>query len=75
MTQPFGAILTIADIAKAIGWRTRRVRRILKEAGAITKIGGRWVTTQGRLRAHMPEVLDALQATALAAEQDDECEP
>lgn len=60
---PSGVIWEMADIAQRVGWTTRRVRRVLVSAGAATKVGGRWVTTRGRLRAHMPEVLEALEAT------------
>lgn len=67
--------MSVAQIAKAIGWSTKATRRVLKEAGAVTKIGDRWYATQGRLLTAMPEILEALQAHELAAEEDDEWEP
>jgi hypothetical protein len=53
--------MTAADVAKILGWETRRARRWLQSTGAGVRRGGRWVTTRGRLLDHFPELLDALE--------------
>lgn len=54
-------IIEIGPLAKAIGWSTRRLRNTLKAMGAVSKVQGKWITTRGRLRAHFPELLEALE--------------
>lgn len=54
------AFLSVADIAKVLGWRTERARRWLLRSGAAIRIGGFWYTTPERLRSEFPELLDAV---------------
>ncbi len=56
-------LLYMSDLAELIGggFSTERVRRILISCGAATKIGGRWITTRARLRAHFPQLLDVME--------------
>lgn len=57
---PVSAFLSVADIAKVLGWRTARARRWLLRSGAAVRIGGLWYTTPERLRSEFPELLDAV---------------
>lgn len=54
------AFLSVADIARVLGWRTERARRWLLRSGAAIRIGGLWYTTPERLRSEFPELLDAV---------------
>jgi hypothetical protein len=42
------------------GWNTDKARYWLTREGAAQKRGGRWYTTQSRLRACFPEVFEAM---------------
>lgn len=55
MTRQRPKLLGSADVAKALGWDTRRARRWLRRTGAGEKRGGRIVTTAAKLVAHFPE--------------------
>ncbi len=59
--------LGTADVAKIMaeaepggGWNTRKARYWLNREGAVAKRGGRWYTTQSRLRACFPEAFEGL---------------
>jgi hypothetical protein len=71
MTE-FGAFFTAADVARALGWPTRRARRWLQSTRAGVKRGGRWVTSRGLLLTYFPELLDALDTQAGTADIDRE---
>lgn len=43
-------LLSMRTIGKLIGWRTRRVKRLLHRNGVGFKVGGRWYTTLSGLR-------------------------
>lgn len=53
-------LMTVAELAEFIGWRTERVRRTLKKRKICFQLepgrGNRWYVTMIGLRAHMPEV-------------------
>ncbi len=48
------------DVAELMGWNTDKARYWLTREGAATKRGGRWYTTESRLRAVFPEAFEAL---------------
>lgn len=48
------------DVAELMGWSTDQARYWLKREGAVQKRGGRWYTTESRLRAVFPEAFEAL---------------
>lgn len=48
------------DVADLMGWGTDQARYWLKREGAATKRGGRYYTTESRLRAVFPEAFEAL---------------
>lgn len=59
--------LDTADVAEIMaiaepggGWTADKARYWLKREGAVAKRGGRWYTTQSRLRACFPEAFEAL---------------
>ena len=53
-------LLTTADVARVMGWTTRRAWRWLIKTGAGERRGGRIVTTRAKLVAHFPEVYHEL---------------
>jgi len=58
-------LINVAALARQIGWDPRRAARILAKCGAATKLGGRWVTSLARLRAHFPEAIDIITESAI----------
>ena len=60
MTSVDRIYISVAQVARLLGWRTQRAKRWLRREGAAVKIGDRWYTTRDRLRASFPEVLDAI---------------
>lgn len=68
----FGELLiTMRRIARAAGWETRRVKRVLLAAGATMKLGGRHYTTHELLRERLPKLHLALRARLEALEGED----
>ena len=63
------------DIAKLLGWATKRAKRWLKNSGAGFKRGkgpsAHWYTTPERLQAEFPELLDVLARKRTQADTDD----
>jgi len=53
-------LLSSADVAKLLGWRTKRVRKWLQREQIGVKIGSRWFTTPTKLREAFPEVDEEL---------------
>lgn len=64
-------ILSAADIAKLLGWETRRAKRWLRKSGAGRKLGRYYVTTPASLLRHFPEAFEAMAEHA--AESEGEC--
>lgn len=52
--------LETKDVAALMGWNTDKARYWLKREGAAQKRGGRWYTTESRLRAAFPEAFEGL---------------
>ncbi len=48
------------DVARLMGWSTEQARYWLKREGAVVKRGGRWYTTESRLRAHFQGTFEGL---------------
>lgn len=48
------------DVAELMGWNTDQARYWLKRENAAVKRGGRYYTTESRLRAVFPEAFEAL---------------
>jgi hypothetical protein len=53
-------LLSSAEVAKLLGWRTKRARKWLQREGLGVKIGSRWFTTPTKLREAFPEVYEEL---------------
>jgi hypothetical protein len=66
--DPTAVYYTPADIARAMGWSTLRVRRWLKRAGILERRHGTLITTPERLHAEFPEVWHRLIGGTLADE-------
>ena len=49
-------VIFAADLAKILGWPTRRANRWMQSMGFGVKWGNRWITTPEMLRAHFPEL-------------------
>lgn len=58
--KPKPIYLETKDVAELMGWNTDKARYWLKREGAVTKRGGRYYTTESRLRATFPEAFEAL---------------
>lgn len=52
--------LSASQIAKVLGWETRRARRWLRKEGAAIRIGRTYYTTPARLRAAFPDLADVM---------------
>lgn len=52
--------IEVARVARRLGWRTERTRRWLDREGALVKVGDRYYTTRGRLRAAFSDVFEEL---------------
>ena len=50
-----GKILFAADLAKILGWNTRRANRWMQSTGSGSKRGSRWITSAEILRKYFPE--------------------
>lgn len=61
-------LMTMRDMADLIGWRTERVRLVLRKRNIAFQLnpgrGNRWYVTIVGLRAHMPEVYILLESEA-----------
>jgi hypothetical protein len=66
-------ILSAADVAKVLGWETRRAKRWLRKSGAGRKVGGRYVATPASLLRHFPEAFEAMAGLTAEAEVEPEC--
>lgn len=57
-------IWTTGEVARAIGWRTERVMRILKKARALFRPEGthKWLVSESSLRRAMPEIFEEIEA-------------
>ncbi len=66
-------ILGAADVAKVLGWETRRARRWLCKSGAGRKVGGRHVATPASLLKHFPEAFEAMADFAAQDEAEHAC--
>lgn len=60
MTPQPPKLLFTDDIARHLGWTTRRARRWLISTGTGAKRGGRYCTTPAKLAAHFPEIYDVV---------------
>lgn len=69
----FPQVITVAQLARAIGWRTERLRRRLKSGNALKRRGHLYYTTQERLVMAMPEVLEAWLSRQAPEPDPDEC--
>lgn len=54
------AVIGSEQVARALGWETRRARRWLLKTGAGEKRAGRVVTTLPKLVAHFPEAFQVV---------------
>ncbi len=52
--------IEVSRIAEKLGWPTHRARRWLKRQDAVVKVGSRYYTTRGKLRAVFPDVFEEL---------------
>jgi hypothetical protein len=52
--------LDTRDVARLMGWSTDQARYWLKREGAVMKRGGRWYTTESRLRAEFQSTFESL---------------
>lgn len=66
-------VLGAADVARILGWQTRRANRWLRKSGAGRKVGGRLVTTPASLLRHLPEAFEAWVEQAGADTPEPEC--
>ena len=57
---PGSSYLPLAEVAKLMGWETRRVRRWLAREGGMFKKGRYFYTTRDRMRAAFPEVWEEI---------------
>lgn len=57
-------VWSTGEVARAIGWRTERVTRILRKAKAAFQVEGHraWYTTESQMRRAMPEFFEELEA-------------
>lgn len=64
--EPPGAqgLMTMEQIGKLIGWRSRRVKRLLHRKGIGFKVGGRWYVTMGGIRAGLPQLYALVESEA-----------
>src|SRR5689334_11070928 len=66
-------LITVAELARAIGWRTERMRRRLARLKVLRRAGHLYYTTPERLALADPDALEAY-LSSLAPEPDpDEC--
>lgn len=71
MTLP--QVITVAELARAIGWRTERMRRRLLRLRVLRRAGHLYYTTHERLALADPDALEAY-LSSLAPEPDpDDC--
>ena len=67
-------LMGMADLARLIGWRTERVRKVLQKRGIafqmVPGVGERWYVTMVGLRAHMPEVYILAESQAARERMD-----
>ncbi len=54
--------LSPSEVGKACSMSRFRMRSLLKGAGILEKIGGRWLVGESRLRERLPEVYDRIYA-------------
>lgn len=71
MTLP--QVVTVADLARACGWRTERMRRRLKRLRILRRSGRLYYTTQERLANADPDALEAYLASLAPEPDPDEC--
>jgi hypothetical protein len=67
-------LLSAADVARLLGWRTERARRWIVREGCGTRRRGRWYTTPTMLRESFPELYTELMPDLLSelpADEDD----
>jgi len=53
---PRKRVLSCADVAQLLGWRTERARRWIRRHDIGFQVGSRWFTTPTKLRDAFPEV-------------------
>lgn len=53
-------LLSSAEVARLLGWRTKRARKWLQREAIGVKIGSRWFVTPTKLREAFPEVYEEL---------------
>ena len=58
--KPRPIYLETKDVAALMGWNSRKARYWLLREGAAVKRGGRYYTTESRLRATFPEAFERL---------------
>lgn len=56
--DPTSKYFTMAEVAKVLGWPTRRARRWLVKNDAVVKINSKWVTTKAKLRESFKDAWD-----------------
>jgi hypothetical protein len=54
--------LTPRQIGEACGMKARTMRSLLRRAGILERIGGRWVVGESQLRERLPEVYERVYA-------------
>ena len=76
MAYTLPPVLTMAQMGKLMGWRTERIREVLRKRNIAFQInpgfGKPWYVTAVNLRASMPEIAIVLEMRAAKGVLDDD---